>query len=192
MPVSGSNDKMNSGDQVDANTWKWWLCCDYCQVVSHFKILSLLRPILISEILNCGGKKWTLSMKYVNLCPLSLGNLTCLPTILHVFIHSFIHRVSHFVKLQASKADDESWQRVAQVREPIRRWLGVWPKDRLVCIWKACGKASLFIFRNWLSLRRALPPGSSRHPLPTPRCQNIRIQKIKGLVDYPEIFLIVN
>lgn len=160
MPLSGSNDKMNSGDQVDANTGKWWLCCDYCQVVSHFKILSLLRPILISEILKCGGKKWTLSMKYVNLCPLSLGNLTCLPSCMF----SFIHRDIHFVKLQASKADDEGWQRVARVRKPVRRWLGVWLQDRLVCIWKACGKASLFIFRNWLSLGRTLPPGSSRPP----------------------------
>lgn len=111
MPLSGSNDKMNSSDQVDANTGKWRLCCDYCQVVSHFKILSLLRPILISEILKCGGGgggnepyQWNLLI-----CAHLVGELD-LPTILRVFIHSFIHRVIHFVKLQTSKADDESWQ----------------------------------------------------------------------------------
>lgn len=164
MPLSGSNDKMNSGDQVDANTGKWWLCCDYCQVVNHFKILSLLRPILISEILKCGGKNEPYQWNMLICAHLVWGTwpayrLACF----HSFTESFILLNSRLQRLMMRAG------RVALVWAPVRRWLGVWPQDQLVCIWKACGKACLFIFRNWLSLGRTLPPGSSRHPPPAPR-----------------------
>ena len=58
--------------------------------------------------------------------------------------------------------------------------VGAWALDWLVCIWKAHLKASclLTVSRNWLTLGEGVLQGQQG-----PRCQSIRVQKSKDMVN---------